>query len=198
MASTLKLENVAPPISGSVVSAPSSANTVAVPRCPFTANCCVKFAAPLVSVIVPAASKSSLLKSREFSGRLDTSDRERCSPPLPCGAEAACPCPRTRVASATDNCRFVVSASPSLTTRDCAAWYKPCCVITATLYVAGVTAENANSPLAFVLAVKVNLPEASERMTVTPAIGAPELSHSMPDQEASGGAAKITLQEDRK
>src|SRR5437016_9697678 len=84
MASTLKFENVAPPSSGSVVSAPSTANTVATPRCPFTANCCVKFAAPLVSVIVPAASSSNLLKSRVFSGKLETSVPESVSPPLPC------------------------------------------------------------------------------------------------------------------
>ena len=68
MASTLKLENVAPPISGSVVSMPSIENTVAVPRWPLTVNCCVKFAAPLVSVCVPAASRSNWLKSRLLSG----------------------------------------------------------------------------------------------------------------------------------
>ena len=89
MASTLKLENVAPPISGSVVSNPSIANTVAVPRCPFTANCWVKLAAPLASVMVPAASSSNLLKSRAFSGRLETSPLERCSPPLACAENSS-------------------------------------------------------------------------------------------------------------
>ena len=51
-------------------------------RSPRTAA--VKLAAPLVSVMVPAASNSNLLKSRAFSGRLETSPLERCSPPLAC------------------------------------------------------------------------------------------------------------------
>src|SRR6266850_2691655 len=85
MASTLKLEKVAPPSSGSVVSAPSMAKTAAEPRWPLTANCCVKLAAPLVSVMVPAARRRSLLKSRSLRGRLDTSPVERRSPPLAWG-----------------------------------------------------------------------------------------------------------------
>src|ERR1035441_7555944 len=68
MASTLKFAKVAPPISGSLVNPPSIAKTEAAPRCPLTVNCWVKFAAPLVSVIVPAASSNNLLKSRSFSG----------------------------------------------------------------------------------------------------------------------------------
>src|SRR6516225_440055 len=82
MASTLKLENVDPPICGSVVSIPSMAKTVVEPRWPFTANCWVKFAAPLVSVMVPAASKSNWLKSRLLSGNVDTSSFDKRSPPL--------------------------------------------------------------------------------------------------------------------
>ena len=46
-ASTLKLENVEPPISGSLMSAPSMAKVASTPRCPFMANCAVKFVAPL-------------------------------------------------------------------------------------------------------------------------------------------------------
>ena len=111
MASTLKFENVAPPISGSVVSAPSMAKTVVVPRWPLTANCCVKFAAPLASVMVPAANKSSLLKSRELSGRLDTSFRERCPPPLASETAPFCSCTRTRVVSDCGSCKFVVSSN---------------------------------------------------------------------------------------
>jgi len=115
------LRNVAPPSSGSVVSAPSMAKTDAVPRCPFTANCCVKLAAPFVSVIVPAASSSNLLKSRSFRGRLETSPLVRCSPPLPCGAPAflwalsrgatrrVCPC--------SELVRSALSVSPSLMIR---------------------------------------------------------------------------------
>ena len=80
MASTLKLEKVAPPSSGSLESVPSVAKTAVTPRCPFIENCCVKFAAPLVSVIVPAASRSSLLKSRSFKGRFETSLLESRSP----------------------------------------------------------------------------------------------------------------------
>ena len=38
---------------------------------------------------VPAANKSSLLKSRSFSGRLDTSPPERCAPPLDCLCEGS-------------------------------------------------------------------------------------------------------------
>src|ERR1700730_14724917 len=79
MASTLKLENVAPPISGSVVSKPSRAKTVATPRWPLTANCWVKLAAPLASVIVPAARSNNLLKARALRGKLDTSALERGS-----------------------------------------------------------------------------------------------------------------------
>src|SRR5271169_2895399 len=89
MASTLKLEKVAPPISGSVVSIPSMAKTVVEPRWPFTANCWVKFAAPLVSVMVPAASKSNWLKSRLLSGNVDTSFFDKCSPPLDFASGAA-------------------------------------------------------------------------------------------------------------
>ena len=39
-ASTLKFEKVAPPISGSLISAPSMANVASTPRCPLIANCC--------------------------------------------------------------------------------------------------------------------------------------------------------------
>src|ERR1039457_6750903 len=82
-ASTLKFEKVDPPISGSVLSAPSIANTAAVPRCPLTANCCVKFEVPLVSVMVPAASSNNWLKSRLLIGSSDTALLDNCSPPLP-------------------------------------------------------------------------------------------------------------------
>ena len=67
-ASTLKLEKVAPPISGSLVSALSIAKVASTPRWPLMANCWVKLVAPLASVMVPAASSSSWLKSRLFSG----------------------------------------------------------------------------------------------------------------------------------
>src|SRR6266850_2325782 len=76
MASTLKLEKVAPPSSGSVVSAPSMAKTAAEPRWPLTANCCVKLAAPLVSVMVPAARRRSLLKSRSLRSSRVWSDND--------------------------------------------------------------------------------------------------------------------------
>jgi len=83
-ASTLKFENVAPPISGSLESAPSMAKTASTPRCPFTANCAVKLVAPFVSVMVPAASRSNWLKSRLLSG-IDVTDLPlRVSPPLAC------------------------------------------------------------------------------------------------------------------
>ena len=59
---------VAPPISGSLVSAPSMAKTASTPRWPLMANCCVKFVWPLASVMVPAASSSNWLKLRLFSG----------------------------------------------------------------------------------------------------------------------------------
>ena len=39
-ASTLKFEKVDPPISGSLMSAPSMANVASTPRCPLIANCC--------------------------------------------------------------------------------------------------------------------------------------------------------------
>ncbi len=39
MASPLRFENVAPPISASVVSMPSMENPEAEPRCPLTMNC---------------------------------------------------------------------------------------------------------------------------------------------------------------
>jgi hypothetical protein len=67
-ASTLKLEKVAPPISGSLISAPSMAKVASTPRCPLMANCAVKLVAQLESVIVPAASSRSVLKSRLFNG----------------------------------------------------------------------------------------------------------------------------------
>src|SRR6202165_6122869 len=87
MAARLKLEKVAPPSAGSVVAAESMAKTAAVPRWPLTANCCVKLAAPLVSVMVPAARRRSLLKSRSLRGRLETSALERRSPPVDWGAD---------------------------------------------------------------------------------------------------------------
>jgi len=43
-----------------------------------------KIRGAVVSVMVPAARSNNLLKSREFSGRLETSPAERCSPPLAC------------------------------------------------------------------------------------------------------------------
>ena len=83
-ASTLKFDIVAPPISGSLESAPSRAKTASTPRCPFTANCCVKLVAPFVSVIVPAASRSNWLKSRLLSGIAVTDLLLSVSPPLAC------------------------------------------------------------------------------------------------------------------
>ena len=80
-ASTLKFENVAPPISGSELSAPSIANTASTPRWPLIANCCVKLVAPFASVIVPAAKRSNWLKSRLFNGSSDTVRLDNCSPP---------------------------------------------------------------------------------------------------------------------
>jgi len=62
-ASTLKLENVEPPISGSLMSAPSIANTASTPHWPLMANRCVKFVAPFASVILPAVNNSSWLES---------------------------------------------------------------------------------------------------------------------------------------
>ena len=82
-ASTLKFENVAPPISGSLMSAPSIANVASTPRCPLIANCAVKFVAPFESVIVPAASRSRVLKSRLFSGSSLTAWLDSSSPPVP-------------------------------------------------------------------------------------------------------------------
>ena len=90
-ASTLKFVNVAPPISGSLMSAPSMANIASTPRCPSMANCCVKFVAPFVSVIVPAASSSSVLKSRPFSGSELTDWLESFSPPVAPALFAAVP-----------------------------------------------------------------------------------------------------------
>src|SRR4029077_16568021 len=113
IASILKLENVAPPISGSVVSNPSIAKTVAEPRWPLTANCCVKLAAPLASVMVPAASRRSLLKSREFRGRLETLDADRRSPPLACRVELES-WDETRPLSGDESARSVVSRAPSV------------------------------------------------------------------------------------
>jgi len=77
MASTLKLENVEPPISGSLVSAPSIAKVASTPRCPLIANCAVKFVAPFASVMVPAESSSKLLKSRLFNGSELTASLDR-------------------------------------------------------------------------------------------------------------------------
>ena len=85
MASTLKFENVAPPISGSLAKMPSMAKTAVVPRWPFTANCWVKFEEPLVSLCVPPASRRSWLKSRLLRGRPATSLLESRSPRCPAG-----------------------------------------------------------------------------------------------------------------
>src|SRR4029077_11419509 len=116
MASTLKFEKVAPPISGSVVSNPSRAKTVAVPRYSFRANCAVKLAAPLVSVMVPAASSSNLLKSLALSGRLETSPLERCSPPLPCTEIASTDATKRTCRVGDDSSSPLLSKAPSLTT----------------------------------------------------------------------------------
>ena len=85
-ASTLKFEKVTPPISGSLMSAPSMAKVASTPRCPLMANCAVKLVAPLVSVMVPAASSSSVLKSRLFSGSSLTAWLDSSSPPVAAGA----------------------------------------------------------------------------------------------------------------
>jgi hypothetical protein len=85
-ASTLKFEKVAPPISGSLMSAPSMAKVASTPRCPLMANCAVKLVAPLASVMVPAASSSSVLKSRLFSGSSLTAWLDSSSPPVAAGA----------------------------------------------------------------------------------------------------------------
>ena len=64
------------------MSAPSIANTASTPLCPLMANCCVKFVAPLTSVMVPAASRSSVLKSRPLSGSSLTDWLDSFSPPV--------------------------------------------------------------------------------------------------------------------
>ena len=115
----LKLEKVAPPISGSVVSTPSMEKTVVEPRWPLTANCWVKLAAPLASVMVPAASRRSLLKSREFRGRLETLEAERRSPPLACGVVLAS-WGETKPLSGDESTRSVVSRAPSVTVIEAA------------------------------------------------------------------------------
>ena len=89
MASTLKFGMILPPISGSLMSAPSMANVASTPRWPLIANCWVKFVAPFVSVIVPAARSNKVLKSRPFRGKELTAWPESASPPvalLPCCA----------------------------------------------------------------------------------------------------------------
>ena len=63
----MKFVKVAPRISGSLESAPSMAITAAVPRYPLTFNCCVKFDALLVSVMV-AARSCNCPESRLFRG----------------------------------------------------------------------------------------------------------------------------------
>ncbi len=122
MASTLKLEKVAPPISGSVVSTPSMEKTVVEPRWPLTANCCVKLAAPLASVMVPAARRRSLLKSREFRGRLETLEAERRSPPLACGVVEFWSWIETKPFSGEDKAKLVVSRAPSVMAMEAADW----------------------------------------------------------------------------
>ena len=81
-ASTLKLEKVAPPISGSLMSAPSMAKVASTPRWPLIANWAVKLVAPLASVMVPAASSRSELKSRLFKGSSLTAWLDSSSPPV--------------------------------------------------------------------------------------------------------------------
>lgn len=49
---------------------------------PLMANCCVKFVAPLTSVIVPAARSSNELKSRPFSGNSLADWLDSFSPPV--------------------------------------------------------------------------------------------------------------------
>jgi len=83
-ASTLKLEKVLPPISGSLMSAPSMAKVASTPRWPLMANCAVKFVAPLASVMVPAASSKRLEKSRLLRGSSLTAWLESSSPPVAC------------------------------------------------------------------------------------------------------------------
>ena len=64
------------------------AKTELVPRWPLTENCCVKLAAPFVSVVVPAPSVSSWVKSRLLSGRLETCLLESWAP-FPSGSTSA-------------------------------------------------------------------------------------------------------------
>ena len=96
--------------------------------------------------MVPAANRSSLLKSRELSGRLDTSFRDRRSPPLPSETGAFCSCTRTRAVSDFGSCNVVVRVTASATTRDCADLYVIPSVTTETPYFAGAMAVNAPSP----------------------------------------------------
>ncbi len=112
MASTLKLEKVAPPTSGSVVSMESMAKTAAVPRWPFTANCWVKLAAPFESVMVPAASSSNWLKSRLLRGIAATALLERCSPPL-APASVAGVTAQSRTVSSAVNCQQTLRSPES-------------------------------------------------------------------------------------
>lgn len=94
------------------------------PRCPFTANCCAKFAAPLASVIVPAASSNSLLKARSFSGKLDTSSLERCSPPLLCEPPDSPPDKIRTIWFGAASSREADSATPALIITEVAAFHE--------------------------------------------------------------------------
>src|SRR5579863_8092088 len=175
-ASTFKFVNVAPPISGSVLSAPSMANTAAVPRWPFTANCCVKFAAPLVSVIVPAASNSSWLKSRLFNGREETALPESCSPPVLSREPELCA--RDKRPS-VETWRIASEPAPgSCNLPDEVAVLD--LYSTEIAYSPGTSAAKVNRPSGAVVAVWTV--SADCKRTVAAAIELPSLSRSTPDQ----------------
>jgi hypothetical protein len=58
------------------------AKTASTPRWPSMANCCVKLVAPFTSVMVPAASRRSVLKSRPLRGSELTESLDSFSPPV--------------------------------------------------------------------------------------------------------------------
>ena len=190
MASTLKLEKVAPPISGSVVSAPSSENTVADPRCPLTANCCVKFAAPFASVIVPAASSSSLLKSRVLSGRLETSPLERCSPPLARRTVSSRSAITVSFFSA-ESLNPAVSVPPALISMGFAAVEFTPFVFADTSYLPGAISGNVKAPVTLVFAVYSDPAASGCSRTVPSGTGLPAASRSTPVHEAREAASAV-------
>ncbi len=154
-----------------------------------------------MSVIVPAANSSNLLKSRSFSGRLETSALERCSPPLPFRSEP-CGQPATATPSVSSFAESVSSrfgAFASVITIGFATVQVFPAASTANVYVPASIPVNTNVPFAVVQASYVRSPGLPRKTILASATGFPTASRKTPFQVVAENehGAKISVSKTR-